>query len=114
MTALAFFRKVGVVVAKLDTRVRREPFDRTHKIEVLNFAHEADRVAAGLAPKAVVRAHLGVDRETRRFLVVERAQSAPTATDPPQRDVFAREFNEVGCLAYSPHVFVENAHLGSG
>ena len=45
-----------VVVAKRDPGACREPFDRVDEVEVLDLAHEADRVAARLAAEAVVHA----------------------------------------------------------
>ena len=71
-----------VVVAQRDARARREPLDRVDEVEVLDLADERDRVAARLAAEAVVHAGLGVDRERRRLLGVERAEADEAAARP--------------------------------
>ena len=44
-----------VVVAQRDAGTRREPLDRVDEVEVLDLAHERDRVAGRPAAEAVVR-----------------------------------------------------------
>ena len=53
---------------------------------------------------------LGVHRERRRLLGVERAQTREAAADTLQRDVLADQRDDVGGFPDPLHVLVEDAH----
>ena len=67
------------VLADGDPGLVGQAAHRIDEVEVLDGPDEADGVALGLAPEAVVEALLGVDAERRRLLAVERAQADPAA-----------------------------------
>ena len=110
LLALALGREVRIVVAQRDVRPRREPLHRTHEVELLDLAHECDRVTALLATETKIGPELGVHRERRRLLGVERAQTLEATPDTLERDVLADEGDEIGGLANPLDVFVEDAH----
>ena len=63
--ALPVARMRRVVVAECDVGLRRESLDGTDEVEVLDLAHERDRVPALLATEAMKQAHARVDGEGR-------------------------------------------------
>jgi len=63
----------------LDTGLVRKLTNRFGERETLHFLHETDGVARGFAPEAVVEAPLVVHVETRRFLLVKRAEADVTS-----------------------------------
>ena len=63
----------ALLVLDLDPEPLREPLDRADEVEPLRLAHEGDDVAALAAAEAVVEVEVGIDREARRPLLVERA-----------------------------------------
>ena len=72
-----------VVVAQRDAGTRREPLDRVDEVEVLDLAHERDRVAARLATEAVVAARCsGLIENDGGLLGVERAEADHSAYRP--------------------------------
>ena len=75
----------GLVVLERDVEALGEELDGADEVELLGLAHERDRVAARAAAEAVVDALLGVDREARRPLLVERAAPRVAAADLAQR-----------------------------
>ena len=99
-----------VVVAQRDPGPRREAFDGFDEVEVLHLAHERDRVAVRLATEAEVTPDVRVDVERRRLLRVERAEAEVAAADTLQREVLAREGDEVGRVADPSNVLVEDSH----
>ena len=110
IAALAILRVRGVVVAELNARSRREPFDGADEVEMLDLAHERDRIAARRAAEAVVEALFLIDRERRCLLGMERAQTDEAAARLLQREVFARQLDEVGRFAYPRHIVVDDPH----
>ena len=107
---LALARGDRVVVAELDAGPAGQALDRLGEVEVLDLPHEGDDVALRLAAEAVVEALLGVDRERRRLLGVERAQPDPPPAHPLQGDVLAGDLDEVGRGPHPGDVLVEDAH----
>ena len=77
----AVLGRAVVVVAQRDPGPLGEPLDRLDEVEVLDLAHERDRVARALAAEAVVHAERGVDRERRGLLLMERAEPEPALPD---------------------------------
>ena len=69
--------------------------DRLLEVERLGGLHEADRVTRGAAAEAVVQPVLGVHRERRRALVVERAEARVARSDPSQIGARANELDHV-------------------
>ena len=88
--ALAPLALVALGVAQGDAGPAGQRLDGADEVQLLLLAQERDGVARGLAPEAVVEALLGVDREARRLLGVERAQPAPALTRPASAGCTAR------------------------
>ncbi len=99
-----------VVVPQGDAGTRRETFDGLDEIEMLDLADERDRVAVRLATEAVVPRELWVDVERRGLLGVERAEPEVAIADALEREVLAREGDEVGRVADPRNVLVEDSH----
>jgi len=93
---------------------RREALDRFGEVQAVELAHERDRVAALLAPEAVVQRQLGVHREARAVLRVERAQADEAPADAFQREALADEPDDVGRLPDLRNILVADPHRGSG
>ena len=86
--------------------------DGVHEVEVLDGPDEADGVALGLAPEAVVEALLGVDAERRGLLAVERAQADPAAALTLERGVLPDEGHDVRCRPDPGDVLIGDPHRG--
>src|SRR5262249_41942675 len=113
LLALAVLPDVGVVVAERDAGARRQTLDGFDEVQLLGLANERDRVAALLAAEAVPDQQLGIDRERRGLLGVERAQAHEAAADALEGDVLPGERHELGPLADPGDVVVEAAHRAS-
>jgi len=100
----------GRVVVELDAGPVGEPLDGSGEVEVLRLADEGDDITAGLAAEAVVHAEARVERERRRPLGVERAQTLQPAADPLERDLFTDHGDDVGRLTDSGYVLVDDSH----
>src|SRR5439155_4921583 len=117
LLALPVLRVRRVVVAQRDAGTAGQSFDRFDEVEVLELADERDRVTAALAAEAKIDLLVWADRERRRLLGVERAEAGDAAADALQRDVLTGQRDDVGCLADTLYVLVEDAHrcrLGRG
>ncbi len=114
LLALAVLADGDVVVAERDADARCEPFDSLDEVEVLDLPDERDRVAALLTTEAVIDAELGIDRERGSLLGVERAQAHEPTPDALERDVLPGQRHQVGRLADTGDVVVEDAHRASG
>ena len=114
LLALALLRERCVVVAQRDVGSTGEALDRLDEVEMLDLAHERDRVTALLTTEAVPHALLGAHRERRRLLLMERAQPLEATADAFQRDVFADQCDEIRRFPHSRDVVVENAHRVAG
>ena len=110
LLARAVLGDVLVVVAQRDAGARREPLDRVDEVEVLDLAHERDRVAARLATEAYEPPISGLMLNDGDLLGVERAQADEAAPDALEREVLAGQRDEIGGVADPRHVLVEDAH----
>src|SRR5262249_46021194 len=63
----------GTALRDRDPRAARQQLHRLEEAHLLGLLHVLERVAADLAREAVIELAFRVDRERRRFLVVERA-----------------------------------------
>ena len=63
LLARAVLGDVLVVVAQRDAGSRRKPLDRVDEVEVLDVAHERDRVTASVATEAIARQDVVFERE---------------------------------------------------
>ena len=88
--------------------------DGLDEVDVLDLAHEGDGVARLLAPEAVEHAHLGVDAERGRLLLVERAQPHPAGALLLERGVFADERHDVGGGPHTDDVLIRDGHAPDG
>ena len=84
-----------LLVLELDVEAVGEPLDRADEVEPLGLADERDRVAADPAAEAVVRAAVGRDRERRRLLLVERAETRVAPADLAQARAGLDEVDDV-------------------
>ncbi len=84
-----------------DARLLGQSLDRLGELEMLDLAEEADGVAAGAAPEAVVDALGRRDRERRRLLGVKGAQAAERVVPGLlERQVLRDDLDDVGALAH--------------
>ena len=113
LAALAVFGERGVVVAQRDVGARGEALDGLDEVEVFDLPQERDRVAALLAAEAVPNLHLGIHRERRRLLGVERTQAREPTSDTLQRHMLGDQRDDVGCFPNPLHVLVEDSHPGA-
>ena len=109
---LAALALVAVGVAQGDPGLARQPLDRRGEVDLLLLHDEVEDVALGLAAEAVEDVLVGVDRERRGLLGVERAQPGPLPPDPPQRRVLGDDGHDVGRGPYRSDVLVVDAHRG--
>ncbi len=94
--------RVLALALELDPVAVGEQLDRLGEPEPLLLLDELDRVAADPAAEAVVELLLGVDRERRRALLVERAEADP-AHPLARRSVWAETTSTMSaaCLTRS-------------
>ncbi len=105
-------RLAGRGVVELDSRLRRQVFDRPGKIEVLDLLDEREDVATLVATEALVAARFLADVERRALLGVERAQPDPVAPDPLQRDVLLHGVDDRHRRPKPFDVLVDDPHAG--
>ena len=90
--------RVLSLALQLDPVAVGEQLDRLGEAEPLLLLDELDRVAADPAAEAVVELLLGVDRERRRALLVERAEADPAGALAAQVGVGGDHLDDVGRL----------------
>ena len=92
----------GVVLLALEANpvAFGQGLDGLGEVERLGLLHEADGVAADAAAEAVVEPALGIDRERRRALVVERTEPRPARPDPAEVGLRADELGHVDRVAH--------------
>ena len=87
MLALRLGPRVLLLALQLDPVAVGQQLDRLGEPEPVLLFDELDHVAADPAAEAVVELVLGVDREGRRALVVERAEADPCGRPARRRSV---------------------------
>ena len=115
--SLASFVLAPLGVANRDAGLAREPLDGADEVEMLDLAHERDRVATDAAAEALEQAVLFVDVERAGLLRVERAQPDPSPPDPLELHVLRDDVTKVDGIADTLDVLVHDAHTrddGSG
>jgi hypothetical protein len=81
----------------------REQLHRLEEPDLFRFLDELEHVPTDLAREAVVELTLGVDRERRRLLFVERAPAHEVPAHAPQRHALPDQLHDVGGRAHALH-----------
>ena len=83
-----------------DAVAQRQRLDRRREVVAGEQHVELDGVAAGAAAEAVEEAAVGVDRERRRLLLVQRAEPLPAAPLLGQAGVVGGDGDDVHGVAH--------------
>src|SRR5262249_60999083 len=84
-----------------DAGASRQHLDRLEEADLLGLLDELEHVAAGFAPEAVVELPLGVHRERRRLLLVERAAADEVPAHPLQGHGLGDDLDDVARRAHA-------------
>ena len=95
----ACFRPVvsgGGLLRQFDAVLLGQFFERLPEREPLDIHHETEDVAFGVAAEAFVELMVGIDREGRGLLVMERAEAGiPVAEAAQARNVIRNDANDI-------------------
>ena len=97
-------------VIELDASLRRNVFNRSRKVEVLDLLNKREDVAALVTAKALVTATLFGDVERAGLLGMERAQTHPVAACAFQGDVLLNGVDDRHGAPQPLDVVVLNPH----
>ncbi len=78
-----------------DAETGRQGFDGLAEIELVVDLDELEDVPAGLTAEAIKELALGVDREGRRFFLVERTEPLEAATRPLEGNVIRNDLDDI-------------------
>src|SRR5207247_1911868 len=86
---------IARLVGELDAEAVGELLDGLAEVESLFLLEKPEHVTAGLAAEAVVEVRRRIERERRRALVVERAETDPARAALAQLRIAARDLDDV-------------------
>jgi len=87
--------RLGTSRREMNAIAPRKALHRFRKAEVLELHEELEDVAALVTSETVIQSLLGIDRERRGLLLVERAQTFPAAAPLFQTNVVANNLDKV-------------------
>jgi hypothetical protein len=91
----------GAALGHGDAGAARQQLDRLEEAHLLRLLHELEHVTTHLAREAVVELPLGIDRERRCLLFVERAATHEVPAHAPERHALADQLHDVGRRAHA-------------